>query len=341
MGMGKVNSLRQVWRVVLVFIASLTISTTALAHEVRPALVQINQTAPGSYQVTWKQPVVGDMAVRMVPHLSSGVLDKPVTTEEISPAFRIRTWDVKDGAPLDGQTLTIEGLKETVTDVLVRITPTQGTEINTVIHPSEAAYRIVLSGPAGMAVPAYLRLGIEHILTGFDHLMFVLGLLLLIGTSWRIVKAVTAFTVAHSLTLALAALGFVKFPTAIIEALVALSIVFVASELLISKDTLTRRRPWLIAFVFGLLHGLAFAGALSNIGLPPHAEPQALFLFNVGVEIGQLAFITTAVAVILILRSLRKRLSFKTDTLARLGPAYVIGGFAAYWLIERTLAAMS
>ena len=341
MGMGKVNSLRQVWRVVLVFIASLTISTTALAHEVRPALVQINQTAPGSYQVTWKQPVVGDMAVRMVPHLSSGVLDKPVTTEEISPAFRIRTWDVKDGAPLDGQTLTIEGLKETVTDVLVRITPTQGTEINTVIHPSEAAYRIVLSGPAGMAVPAYLRLGIEHILTGFDHLMFVLGLLLLIGTSWRIVKAVTAFTVAHSLTLALAALGFVKFPTAIIEALVALSIVFVASELLISKDTLTRRRPWLIAFVFGLLHGLAFAGALSNIGLPPHAEPQALFLFNVGVEIGQLAFITTAVAVILILRSLRQRLSFNTDTLARLAPAYVIGGFAAYWLIERTLAAMS
>ncbi len=341
MGMGKVNSLRQVWRVVLVFIASLTISTTALAHEVRPALVQINQTAPGSYQVTWKQPVVGDMAVRMVPHLSSGVLDKPATTEEISPAFRIRTWDVKAGAPLDGQTLTIEGLKDTVTDVLVRITPTQGTEINTVIHPSEAAYRIVLSGPAGMAVPAYLRLGIEHILTGFDHLMFVLGLLLLIGTSWRIVKAVTAFTVAHSITLALAALGIVKFPTAIIEALVALSIVFVASELLSSKDTLTRRRPWLIAFVFGLLHGLAFAGALSNIGLPPHAEPQALFLFNVGVEIGQLAFITTAVAVILILRSLRQRLSFNTDTLARLAPAYVIGGFAAYWLIERTLAAMS
>ena len=129
MGMGKVNSLRQVWRVVLVFIASLTISTTALAHEVRPALVQINQTAPGSYQVTWKQPVVGDMAVRMVPHLSSGVLDKPATTEEISPAFRIRTWDVKAGAPLDGQTLTIEGLKDTVTDVLVRITPTQGTPL--------------------------------------------------------------------------------------------------------------------------------------------------------------------------------------------------------------------
>ena len=341
MGMGKVNSLRQAWRMVLVFIASLTISTTALAHEVRPALVQINQTAPGSYQVTWKQPVVGDMAVRMVPHLSSGVLDKPANNEEISPAFRIRTWDIKAGAPLDGQTLTIEGLKETVTDVLVRITPTQGTEINTVIHPSESAYRIVLSGPAGMAVPAYLRLGVEHILTGFDHLMFVLGLLLLIGTNWRIIKAVTAFTVAHSITLALAALGFVKFPTAIIEALVALSIVFVASELLSSKDTLTRRRPWLIAFVFGLLHGLAFAGALANIGLPPHAEPMALFLFNVGVEIGQLAFIAAAVGVIFSLRALRKRLDFKTEAFARLAPAYAIGGCAAFWLIERIIAAIA
>jgi len=341
MGMGKVNRFRHAWTIALVFLASLAVSTMAVAHEVRPALVQISQTAPGSYQVTWKQPVVGDMAVRMIPHLSSGVLDRPATTEEISPAFRIRTWNVRAGAPLDGQTLTIEGLKETVTDVLVRISPTRGSEINTVIHPSEASYRIVLSGPAGMAVPAYLRLGVEHILTGFDHLMFVLGLLLLIGTNWRIIKAVTAFTVAHSITLALAALGFVKFPTAIIEALVALSIVFVASELLSSKDTLTRRRPWLIAFVFGLLHGLAFAGALANIGLPPHAEPMALFLFNVGVEIGQLAFIAAAVGVIFSLRALRKRLDFKTEAFARLAPAYAIGGCAAFWLIERIIAAIA
>ena len=330
------------FRAVLLFLAAcLALCSPALAHEVRPALVQITQSGPGDYQVTWKQPVVGDMAVRMVPHLSSGVLDKPATTEEITPAFRIRTWKVVNGASLDGQTLTIEGLKETVTDVLVRIAPTRGEEINTVIHPSDAAYKIVLSGPAGMAVPAYLRLGVEHILTGFDHLMFVLGLLLLIGTSWRIVKAVTAFTVAHSITLALAALGFVKFPSAVIEALVALSIVFVASELLSTRDTLTRRQPWMIAFVFGLLHGLAFAGALANIGLPPHAEPMALFLFNVGVEIGQLAFITVAVGVIFALRAVRNRLTFDTSTFARLAPAYAIGGCAAYWLIERVIAAVA
>lgn len=322
-------------------VLGLALWSPSLAHEVRPALVQITQTTPTDYQVTWKQPVVGDMAVRMVPHLSSGVLDKPATSEEITPAFRIRTWVNTKGAPLDGQTLTIEGLKETVTDVLVRVAPVNGAEINTVLHPSDPAYKITLSGPQGVAVPAYLKLGVEHILTGFDHLMFVLGLLLLIGTNWRIVKAVTAFTVAHSITLALAALGFVKFPTAIIEALVALSIVFVASELLSDRDTLTRRKPWVIAFVFGLLHGLAFAGALANIGLPPNAAPMALFLFNVGVEIGQLAFIAAAVGVILALRALRKRLSFSTETFARLAPPYVIGGFAAFWLIERTLAAIS
>ena len=333
--MGKVNSLGGLCAAVLAFMAGLWLATSAAAHEVRPALVQINQTAPGDYVVTWKQPVVGDMAVRMVPRLSSGVLDKPASREEITPAFRIRVWKVVKGAPLDGQTLTIEGLKETVTDVLVRITPQDGAELNTVLHPSGASYRIALSGPSGMAVPAYLRLGVEHILTGFDHLMFVFGLLLLIGTNWRIVKAVTAFTVAHSITLALAALGFVKFPSAVIEALVALSIVFVASELLSQKDTLTRRRPWLIAFIFGLLHGLAFAGALSNIGLPPKAEPRALFLFNLGVELGQLAFILVAVGVIFALRAVRKRLSFNTDALARLAPPYVIGGCAAFWLIER------
>ncbi|OXE35539.1 MAG: hypothetical protein CGW95_13220 [Phenylobacterium zucineum] len=339
--MGKVNGFQRLWAAALACTIGLVISASALAHEVRPALVQITQTAPGDYLVTWKQPVVGDMAVRLAPHLSSGVLDRTATTEEITSAFRIRTWKIANGKPLDGQVLTIEGLKETVTDVLVRITPSGGNEINTVLHPSDPAFRISLSGPAGLAVPAYLRLGVEHILTGFDHLMFVLGLLLLIGTRWRIIKAVTAFTVAHSMTLALAALGIVRFPTAVIEALVALSIVFVASELLNENDTLTRRKPWLIAFVFGLLHGLAFAGALSNIGLPPHATPMALFLFNVGVEIGQLAFILAAVAVIVALRTIRKQLSFDTSAFARLAPAYAIGGCAAYWLIERVIAALA
>ena len=206
---------------------------------------------------------------------------------------------------------------------------------------SLVAMVLALAGPRGLAVPAYLALGVQHILTGVDHLMFVLGLLLLIGPTWQLVKTVSAFTVAHSLTLALAALGFLHFPSAVIEALVALSIVFVACELVRPADappTLTRRRPWLIAFIFGLLHGLAFAGALAEVGLPGGAAPQALFLFNVGVEIGQLLFIGAALAAIAGLRALGRALKFDAPAFARVAPAYVIGGSAAAWLIERVFA---
>jgi hypothetical protein len=313
----------------------------ASAHEVRPALVQIVETGPGAYEVTWKQPVVGDMALRLTPHLSSGVLDRPPSGEADAPGFLVRSWQVRGGPPLDGQTLTIEGLSQSVTDVLLRVTTADGRTINDVIRPAAPSRRLALAAPRGLRVPAYVALGIEHILTGVDHLMFVLGLLLLIGPSWRLVKAVTAFTAAHSLTLALAALGFVRFPSAIIEALVALSIVFVACELARPADapqTLTRRHPWLIAFAFGLLHGLAFAGALSQVGLPPGAEPQALFLFNVGVEIGQLTFIAAALGVMALLRLARPRLGFVSAGVARLAPAYAIGGAAAFWLIERIAA---
>lgn len=323
-------------------LAWLALAPLAQAHEVRPALLQITETAPGRYEVVWKQPVVGEMAIRLVPHLSGGAIDRPPDRQSVSPGFLIKAWRVKDGAPLDGQTVRVEGLEQSVTDVLLRVSTADGKTLNAVMRPAEPTYRLALAAPRGLAVPAYLRLGVEHILTGADHLMFVLGLLLLIGPNWRIVKAVSAFTVAHSLTLGLAALGYIHFPSAAIEALVALSIVFVACELLRPPDapqTLTRRHPWVIAFAFGLLHGLAFAGALAQVGLPPGAAPQALFLFNVGVEIGQLIFIGVALAAMAALRALRRRAPFPTEAFARLAPAYVIGGASAYWLIERVIAA--
>jgi hypothetical protein len=312
-----------------------------LAHEIRPALIQITETGPGLYDVVWKQPMVGDMTVHMVPHLSSGVIDRAPSSESGSSGFVVRTWHVSGGPPLDGQTVTVEGLPQTVTDVLMRVTTADGKTVNDVIRPADPSRKLALAGPKGLRIPAYLRLGIEHILTGADHLMFVLGLLLLVGPNWRLVKAVSAFTVAHSITLALAALGFVHFPSAIIEALVALSIVFVACELVPPPgrpETLTRRHPWLIAFTFGLLHGLAFAGALAQVGLPAGAEPQALLLFNVGVEIGQLMFIGVALGAIWALRQVRRRLPLDSAVFARVAPAYVIGGFAAFWLIERIFA---
>ncbi len=314
------------------------IPLACLAHEVRPALLQLTETTPGTYQATWKQPVVGDMAIRLIPRLSSGALDRTPDAQTVAPGFIIRVWRVAHGRPLDGQTVSVEGLPQSVTDVILRVTAADGQQLDAVLRPAEPSSVMKLSGPAGIAIPGYLTLGVEHILTGADHLMFVLGLLLLIGPSWRIVKAVSAFTVAHSITLALAALDYIHFPSAVIEALVALSIVFVAMELVPRPGapvTLTRRHPWLIAFTFGLLHGMAFAGALAQIGLPPHAAPMALLLFNLGVEIGQLMFIAVALAAIFALRALRRRVPLITETVARLAPAYAIGGCAAYWLIDR------
>ena len=325
-------------RLIAMILAWLAVTAgSAAAHEVRPALLRLTVTGPGAYQATWKQPAVGDMAIRLIPRLSSGALDRPPDSQSAAPGFLIRAWRVVRGQPLDGQTVSVEGLSQSVTDVIVKVEG-GGADFETVLRPASPTAVLKLSGPAGIAIPGYLRLGVEHILTGADHLMFVLGLLLLVGPNWRIVKAVSAFTVAHSLTLALAALGYIHFPSAVIEALVALSIVFVAIELVPAPDrppSLTRRHPWLIAFTFGLLHGMAFAGALAQIGLPPGAAPAALFLFNVGVEIGQLLFIAGAVAAILILRVLRRRAPFDTTALARVVPAYAIGGFACYWLIER------
>lgn len=309
----------------------------ALAHEVRPALVQIVEATSGAAEVTWKQPVAGEVAIRLSPRLSGGALDRPPDSETISPAYRIRVWRLPADARLSGQTLSIDGLNMTVTDVLVQVRLRQG-EISTVLKPSRPSLKLEVDAPAGAAVPAYLRMGVEHILTGFDHLAFVLGLLLLIGLNRGVIKAVTAFTLAHSVTLACTALGWVRVDPAAVEVLVALSIVFVALELIPRPGrpaSLTRRRPWLVALVFGLLHGFAFAGALAQIGLPRDAAPQALFLFNLGVEIGQLVFIGAASLMILGLRRLRSRLPFDTEAVARLAPAYAIGGLSAYWLIER------
>ena len=330
-------------RALLALLIWLGLATAAAAHEVRPALLQIVERGPHAYDVTWKQPAMGEMVIHLKPHLSGGALERPPTADSVEPGFVQQTWRVTAAPPLEGQTVSIEGLPETVTDVLVRITTADGRQSDAVLKPDHAAMTLRLAKPAGLAVPAYLTLGIEHILTGFDHLLFVLGLLLLVGPGWRLVKTITAFTAAHSLTLALAALGYISFPSAVIEALVALSIVFVATELAPgrAKDTLARRWPWLIAFAFGLLHGMAFAGALAQIGLPADAAPQALLLFNVGVELGQLAFIGAVLALLWAVRRTPVRPLLSDPRLAAWAPAYVIGGLASFWLIERIATAVA
>jgi hydrogenase/urease accessory protein HupE len=338
---------RRALALALALVASLVAAVGgAAAHEVRPAYLQIQQEAADRYTVTWKQPVMGDMALRLVPQLSNGWLAAPPSEEFVTPAFRIRTWRVRapDRDPLPGRTLRIEGLERTITDALVTVRLTDGRSFDAILKPDRPSAAIAFGPTGGLAVPAYFRLGVEHILTGVDHLMFVLGLLLLVGIRWRLVKAITAFTVAHSITLGASALGLVQAPSAVIEALVALSIVFVAAELANRErgaEGLTARYPWLIAFTFGLLHGFAFAGALAEVGLPKDAIPASLFLFNLGVEAGQLIFVGGAILAILALRPLVRCAPTAWAPLApRLAP-YAIGVFAAFWFLQRTAAAFA
>ena len=186
-------------------------------------------------------------------------------------------------------------------------------------------------------MPTYSKLGFEHILLGIDHLLFVLALILITKGKWKIIKTVTAFTIAHSITLSLAALGYVEFPSAPVEAVIALSIVFLAIEIIKvskGKQTLTSKKPWLVAFTFGLLHGFGFAGALSKIGLPQLDIPIALAFFNVGVELGQLAFVLVVIAIMWLLRKTK----FNWPSWAKKIPPYAIGSMASFWLVERVYA---
>ena len=317
-------------------------ASAASAHEVRPALLQITQHSAHRYDVLWKQPVNGDVALHLVPRLSSGALDREPDVSTLTPSYALKLWrNLSDEqAPLDRQTLSVLGLERSITDVLVNVTLTDGRNVQQFLKPRQTAARLDLSEHVAPPAIAYLTLGIGHILTGVDHLLFVFGLLLLVRKSWPLLRTITAFTVAHSVTLAATTLGWIHVHSSIVEVLVALSIVILAVELVSharGEAGLTSRYPWLIAFTFGLLHGCAFAGALAEVGLPSQDIPLALFLFNVGVEIGQLLFIAAASLVLLGVARLARR----PPAWTRLVAPYAIGGFASYWFIERFLLAIS
>ncbi|HEU0221950.1 MAG TPA: HupE/UreJ family protein, partial [Paracoccaceae bacterium] len=288
----------------------------------------------GEFDVLWKTPMRGDLTLSLQPAFSgpTGVLT-PAVTRRVAGAA-LATWRLH--APvLRGQTVTIAGLEATMTDALVRVEFLDGALWVRRLTPAKPAAAIP-DRPGALALArTYLALGTEHILTGPDHLLFILGLLLITGGGWRIVKTVTAFTAAHSLTLGLAALGVARLPLAPLEAVIALSILFLGPEIVRvwrGETSLTIRRPWLVAFAFGLLHGFGFATGLSLDGMARDAIPQALLWFNVGVELGQLAFIGLALGLHRAFRLLAPRWPL---WLMR-APGYAVGIAGAFWVIQRT-----
>lgn len=307
------------------------------AHEIRPAYLEIKEADNHSLQITWKQPLMGEYGVPLYPYISTGWMVDSLAAITYTESYLIKRWQIPaEHASLDEQTITINGLEKTITDVLVQVTLLNEASFTYLIKPIKPFVKLNLSKPQPPPVWQYIQLGVYHIWSGFDHLLFVIGLLLLVKKRSRLVWTITAFTIAHSITLALATLHIIKVSSSFTEAAIALSIVFLAVELLRHYKGINGfayHYPWLVAFLFGLLHGLGFASALADVGLPENNIPLALFLFNVGVEAGQLAF----VFVMLVLMSGIRKISAQLPQWSHRAPAYLIGTLAMYWFIERLL----
>ena len=309
-------------------------AATTAAHEVRPAYLELRESAGGQIDVLWKAPVRGEMRLSLAPEFSGrNDLVAPIITRQTNDGV-VQTWRLRSVDPLRGQTIKIAGLTGTMTDVLLRLEFSNGREWTQRLTPQQPQAVIPVDSSWMETARVYFVLGVEHILTGIDHLMFVLALLIITTGTQKLVSTVTAFTVAHSITLSAATLGFVHVPQAPVEAIIALSIVFVTAEIIHARNGhpgLTERAPWIVAFMFGLLHGFGFAGALSEVGLPNGQIPVALLFFNVGVEAGQLIFIGAVLALIAVFRRIGISLPRWTEPL----PAYAIGSLAMFWVIQR------
>jgi hydrogenase/urease accessory protein HupE len=311
-------------------------AASAPAHELQPGFLELKESAPGAYEVLWKLPSLGGSDARMsiapvFPERCRQLGD--VRSARAGTAWVYTTRIECDGG-LAGQPIAIEGLEAFSNDVLVRVQHAGGRVETHVLRPVQPTVTLRGAGDEARGAGALLHLGIEHIVLGIDHLLFVLGLLLIVQGRWMLVKTVTAFTIAHSITLAVATFGVVRLPAAPAEAAIALSILFLGPEIVRrwrGQTSFTIRHPWVVAFVFGLLHGFGFASALAELGLPRGEIPLALLLFNAGVEIGQLAFVLLAILLGSAARALRGRLPLLIERI----PGYVVGSLGAFWTLQR------
>jgi hydrogenase/urease accessory protein HupE len=322
-----------------VLFAVLASVVAAVAHESRPAYLEITETAPNRYAVLWRTPLLSGMRLPVVLRFAPAIRDATAPTERVFSDSIVERRTIAAEGELAGKRIEFVGLQATITDVLVRIQVLDGTHSTVLVRPSKPWIEIAPSRGLFAVASAYLSHGVEHILFGFDHLLFVLALLLIVP-SWRMLLwTVTAFTLAHSITLSLATLGVVQVPGPPVEAAIALSILLLACEIMRvqrGQPSLTAQWPWIVAFCFGLLHGFGFAGALTRLGIPQGDVPLALLAFNVGVEIGQLVFIACVLAAVASIRRVGIPMLFERN--AKVVTTYGIGILAGFWFIERVAA---
>jgi hydrogenase/urease accessory protein HupE len=317
----------------------LAVVSPAGADEFRPAYLQLRQIDAETYDVLWKVPALdASTTLRVKPVFPADTRNLTQPQSSFAANTAVLRWRIAVAGGLAGRVIEFPDLPGSRVDVLVRVERADGTEQLGRVLPVEPRFEVTDSPGSFEVIRTYTVLGIGHILLGFDHLLFVLALLLIVDGTRRLIATITAFTVAHSITLALASLGVLHVPGPPVEALIALSIVFVAGEIVHARQGrpgLTQRYPWIVAFTFGLLHGLGFAGALAEVGLPQNSIPLALLFFNIGVEIGQLLFIAAVLAVIAGGRWLLARWPVRVPQWSWRVPPYAIGSIASYWVFER------
>jgi len=319
------------------FVFVVLFASFAWAHEARPAYLEIKETAAGRFSLLWRTPVLSGMRLPVVLSLPDTVRNTaPPTVEELADSLVERRTIDGGSKGLAGERIDFAGLQLTITDVVVRVEMLDGRKWTTIAHPSQPWVQIASAQTWLAASGTYIVQGIRHILFGADHLLFVLGLLLIVVDRWMLLKTITAFTVAHSITLAIATLGFASPPVVPLNAAIALSILFLGPEIVRSwrgETSFTIEHPWVVAFAFGLLHGFGFSSALTSAGLPRHELPLALLSFNVGVELGQVGFVALVVA---LERSFRV-LEIRWPRWAQALPGYAVGSLGAFWTVQRVV----
>jgi len=315
----------------------LVVVSVIRAHEARPCYLELKETGPGQFEVLWRIPVLAGMRVPVTLKLPKNAKDlKAPDIQELTDSLVERRWIDAGPNGLAGQRIDFPGLQVTITDILVRVELLDGRSWTAIIHSSQPYVDIAAPQSHLAVMGGYIVHGIRHISLGADHLLFLLGLLLIVKDRWMLIKTVSAFTVAHSITLALATLGYANAPVVPLNVAIALSILFLGPEIVRvwrGEPSFTIRHPWVVAFAFGLLHGFGFASALTSAGLPRVELPLALLSFNVGVEIGQLGF----VLLILLLERAFRILEIRWPHWVQAVPGYTVGSLGAFWTIQRVL----
>ena len=331
-------------RELLIFALLFTLAPFVFAHEVRPAYLELRQTGPEAYDALWKVPGQGDLRLGLYVELPASCSNVSEPRGTAANNAYTERWTVNCAGGLSGGTIHIAGLSATAVDVLVRLERLDGTTQVTRLTPSLPSFVVAAAANAVGVARTYTILGIEHILSGIDHLLFVLALIIITQGGWKLVKTVTAFTVSHSITLTLATLGYVHIPQRPVEAVIALSIVFVAAEILRGRQGhvgITARAPWVVALIFGLMHGLGFASGLKDAGLPDGHIPTALLFFSIGVEAGHflfIGFVLALTAVMLRAASKLTPINQQRSAILQLVPPYAIGTIAMFWVVQRIAA---